>query len=123
MNLVDSSGWIEYFTDGKNADFFARAIEKPSELILSSINIYEVYKKVLIEKDEYSAQQIIGIMNLGRIISVDESIAMVAAKISYENKIPMADSIIYSTALMNNAIVWTQDEDFKKFKNVKYIKK
>lgn len=123
MNLVDSSGWLEYFADGKNASFFVRAIENSKELIVSTINIYEVYKKILLEKDENSALQAIALMQSVKVINVSSSISIMAARLSYDLKIPMADSIIYSTARINNAIVWTQDADFKDLDGVKYFKK
>ena len=123
MNLVDSSGWLEYLADSKNAKLFAPAIEKTDELIVSTINIYEVYKKILLEKDENSAIQVIGLMQQAKVIVVNSSIAIQAAKLSYEQKIPMADSMIYITAKQNNGIVWTQDSDFKDLDDVKYFKK
>lgn len=123
MNLVDSSGWLEYLTDGKNSKYFAPAIENTDELIVSVINIYEIYKKVLSEKDESTAIQIIGLMQQAKVIDVTPSIAIQASKFSYEFKIPMADSIIYSTAIMNDSIIWTQDADFKNLEGVKYFKK
>ena len=123
MNLVDSSGWLEYFADGKNSKVFAPVIQNPEELIVSTINLYEVYKKILIERDEMSSIEAIGIMQQARVIDVDASISIEAARISQEMKIPMADSLIYATAKQNDAIVWTQDSDFKNLDNVKFIKK
>lgn len=123
MNLVDSSGWLEYLADSKNAKLFAPAIEKTDELIVSTINIYEVYKKILLEKDENSAIQVIGLMQQAKVIEVDSATAIQAAKLSYDKKIPMADSLIYTSAKQNNAIVWTQDIDFKDLEGVKYFKK
>ena len=123
MNLVDSSGWLEYLADGKNAKFFAPVIENTDELIVSVINIYEVYKKVLVEKDDNTAIQVVGLMQQAKVIDVTPSIAIQAAKFSYEFKIPMADSIIYTTARMNDSVVWTQDIDFKNLDGVKYNKK
>lgn len=123
MNLVDSSGWLEYFADGKNAKYFAPAIEKSSELIVSALNVYEVYKKVMGERNENAAKEAVGLMMQGIIIGVDSSIAIRAARLSCELKIPMADSLIYVTAQINNAIVWTQDYDFKDLDGVKFIKK
>lgn len=123
MNLVDSSGWLEYLADGKNAKFFAPIIEDTDELIVSVINIYEVYKKVLVEKDENTAIQVVGLMQQAKVVDVTTSIAIQAAKFSYEFKIPMADSIIYTTARMSDSIVWTQDIDFKNLDGVRYNKK
>ncbi len=123
MNLVDSSGWLEYLADGKNAKFFTPVIENTDELIVSVINIYEVYKKVLVEKDDNTAIQVVGLMQQAKVVDVTPSIAIQAAKFSYEFKIPMADSIIYTTARMNDSVVWTQDIDFKNLDGVKYNKK
>jgi predicted nucleic acid-binding protein len=123
LNLVDSSGWLEYFAGGKNAEVFAPAIENTKELIVSTINIYEIYKKILAERDEHSAAEGIGMMQQAKIIDISFSISIHAATISHQFKLPMADSLIYATALQSEAIVWTQDKDFKGLKNVKYIKK
>ena len=122
MNLVDSSGWLEYFTDGENAEFFSSAIEDIDNLIVSTINLYEVYKKVLIERDEEAAIQAIALMQQGRLVDVTIPISLTAAKLSYDLKIPMADSLILSTARLNDAILWTQDSDFKGLPGVKYRK-
>jgi len=123
LNLVDSSGWLEYLADGKNAKVFAPVIENTEKLIVSAINIYEVFKKVCIEKDESSAIQIVALMQQAKVIDVNQQIAIQAAKLSCELKIPMADSIIYTTAIANNATLWTQDADFINLKGVKYFKK
>jgi PIN domain. len=118
---VDSSGWIEYFIDGKNADRFAAAIEDTERLIVSTLNIYEVFKKVIAERDENTALEAVAMMQQAKVIEVTSSIAMQAAKLSYIFKIPLADSIICITARENNAVVWTQDVDFKDMEGVEYF--
>lgn len=123
MNLVDSSAWMEYFTDGSNAKHFAQVIENTEKLIVSPINIYEIFKKVLSEKNESTALQVTAVMQQANVVEVNSTIAVEAAKISREKKIPMADSIIYATARLNNAEVWTQDTDFKDLPGVKYFQK
>ncbi|MBN2364761.1 MAG: type II toxin-antitoxin system VapC family toxin [Calditrichaeota bacterium] len=123
MNLIDSSGWLEYFANGKNADFFAAAIEDTENLIVSTINLYEVFKKVTQERDENSALEAIALMQQGKIIDTDESISLSSAKLSIELKLPMADSIILSTAKIFSATLWTQDSDFKDIPGIKYIQK
>ena len=123
MNLVDSSGWLEYFADGKNAKHFAPAIENTKKLIVSTINLYEVYKKILLERNEDNAIEAIGLMQQSRIIDVTISISIQAARTSYEFKIPMADSLIYTTGRQNGAVIWTQDYDFEKLEGVRFIKK
>jgi len=123
VNLVDSTGWLEYFVDGKNAALFAPIIEKTEELIVSPVNIFEIFKKILLEKDEHAAMATVVFMQQARVIEISSMIALQAAKISYEKKLPMADSLIYATARMHDAIVWTQDAHFKSLDGVKYFDK
>jgi len=123
LNLVDSSGWLEYFADGKNAEHFAPVINDTERLIVSTINLYEVYKKVISERDEDDAIQAIAMMAQAKVFEITASIAMQAAKTSYLLKLPMADCLIYITARQQNAIVWTQDADFKDLEGVQYFKK
>ena len=123
MNVVDSSGWLEYFADGLNADFFASAIESVSELVVPSISIYEVFKRVLQQRDESDAIQAIAVMQQGLVVDLDTTIALNAAKISVELKLPMADSVMLATARAYNATLWTQDADFEGIDSVQYIEK
>ncbi len=123
MNVVDSSGWIEYFTEGGNADYFALPIRDVDKLIVPTICIYEVFKRLLAEKDEDSALLSVGIMSHGREVELDRNIAIEAAQISRELKLAMADSIILATARLHNATLWTQDAHFKDMKDVKYFEK
>lgn len=123
MNLVDSSGWLEYFADGENASFFASAIEDTEKLIVPVIVIYEVFKRLLILRDEQTALLFIGDMNQGQLAELTAPIALQAAKISTELKIAMADSMILATAHAHNATLWTQDADFEGIDGVQYIAK
>jgi len=123
MNLVDSSGWLEYFADGNNADIFSEAIEDTDHLLASTINIYEVFKRILQQRGEDSAIQAIALMYQAEVIEVTNEIAINAAKLSDEHKLPMADSIILMTARMHGAVLWTQDSDFQDFEEVKYFAK
>lgn len=120
MNLVDSSGWLEYFTDGKNADFFAGPIEDTEHLVVSAVNIYEVFKRILQQRDEHSALQAVAIMEQGRVIDLGSGLALSAAQISHEHNMPMADSMILATAREHEATVWTQDADFEGLGKVQY---
>ncbi|MEJ2596701.1 MAG: type II toxin-antitoxin system VapC family toxin [Anaerolineales bacterium] len=123
MNVVDSSGWLEYFADAANADFFAPAIEAPSELFVPSISLYEVFKRVLQQRDETAALEAIAVMQSGQVIDLDAIIAINAAALSHKYKLPMADSIILATAIQFEAELWTQDADFKDVPNVHYAEK
>ncbi len=123
MNVVDSSGWLEYFADGPNADFFASAIEDTSALIVPSISLFEVFKRVLQQRDESEALQVVAVMARGKVVELSTRIALDAAKISADLGLPMADSIILATVLAYNATVWTQDADFENITGVRYIAK
>ena len=123
MNLVDSSGWLEYFAAGKNAEFFASAIEDTEHLVVSAINIFEVFKRILAQRDEHSALQAVAIMEQGHVIDLSSEVAFSATQISFEKKLPMTDSIIYATAQSSSAILWTQDVDFNGLGNVQYCPK
>jgi hypothetical protein len=91
MNVVDSSGWLEYFADGPNANFFAPAIENTRELIIPSISLYEVFKRILQQRSEDEALKAIAIMLQGQVIDLDMTLALGAAKTSTELKLPMAE--------------------------------
>lgn len=123
MNVVDSSGWLEYLAEGSNADFFAPAIENVAELIVPSISIYEVFKRVSQQRDEHAALRVAALMMQGEVIPLDVSIALSAAKISLALSLPMADSVILATARAYDATLWTQDEHFNGIEGVRYIAK
>lgn len=120
MNVVDSSGWLEYFTNRPNAQFFATPIENHEDLIVPTICIFEVFKHVLRERGEDNAQVAVSIMRQGNVVSLDTVLAMSAAQLSLRLRLPMADSIILATAQAHNAVLWTQDADFKGFEGVEY---
>ncbi len=123
MNIVDSSGWLEYFADGENASFFAPVIEDTENLIVPVVVIYEVFKRLMVLRDEQTALVFIGDMNQGQLAELTASIALHAAKLSTELKLAMADSMILATARAHNADLWTQGADFEGIDGVKYIAK
>ena len=123
MNVVDSSGWLEYFADGTNAGFFADAIEDTEHLIVPVITIYEVFKRILQQRGEDDALIAVASMSQGIIVELDASLSMVAARMSHELKLPMADSIILATAQANGAMLWTQDADLEGKEGVRYQSK
>jgi len=123
MNVVDSSAWLEYLADGPNAEYFSASLENTSKLIVPTICIYEVFKAVLRQRGEDSALQTIALMKQGTTINLTDELALQAAKISLGHKIPMADSIILATARAHEAILWTQDQDFKGIAGVNYFPK
>lgn len=120
MNLVDTSGWLEYFFDGANASYFAEPIEDIPHLIVPVVCLYEVFKKVNQAADKEKALQAIAHMKQGCVIELNEETALHAALISLEKKLPMADSFIYAVGQLEGAVIWTQDVDFNGLPGVNY---
>ncbi len=118
-NVVDSSGWLEYLANSDRASLFASAIEDTGNLVVPVISIYEVFKKVLREQGEDAALQIASMMQAGRVVDLDLTLALEAAR----HPLPLADSIIYAVAMQHEATFWTQDEHFKDLPNVRYFPK
>jgi predicted nucleic acid-binding protein len=123
MNIVDSSGWLEYFADTPNAEIFAAPIEDTENLLVPTISLFEVFKKIVKQKDEGEALQAVALMQQGKVVDLDMELALNAAKLSIEHKIPMADSFILATARAFDAVLWTQDRDFQGLEGVEYIPK
>lgn len=123
MNLVDSSGWLEYFADAPNANYFAKPIEDIEDLVVPSLCVFEVFKNILRQREENSALQAVALMEQGLVINLNTPIALSAARLGLEFKLPLADSVILATARTNDAIIWTQDADFKSIPGVKFVPK
>ena len=121
MNVVDSSAWLSYFADDKNAGVFAVPIEAIDELLVPSITLTEVFKCIMRQREEDSALAAVAYMEQGKVISLDSALAIDAAVYGLKHKLPLADSIIYATAKKFNAVLWTQDADFKGLPDVKYL--
>jgi toxin FitB len=121
MNIVDSCGWLEYFAAGPNATFFGPAIERPDELLVPSITLLEVHKRVLQQRNEGEALQAVAQMRQGLVCDLDTTIALRAAKLGHELRLPLADSVILATAQLHSATLWTQDADLKGLQGVKYV--
>lgn len=120
-NVVDSSGWLEYFTNGSNAAFFASVIENPQGVLVPTISLFEVFKRVLLERNRDDALEAVALMKEGNVVDLDDNLALVAAELSFELKLPMADSIILATARAHDAILWTQDAHFVGLEGVNYV--
>jgi predicted nucleic acid-binding protein len=123
INLVDSCGWLEYFAEGGNVEFYADVIEGTNNLIVPSLCCAEVFKVLLREKGESIALSAISAMRQGKIIDLDIKLAMEAAKVGVYLKLSLADSIIYATAKSQEALLWTQDKHFENLPDVKYTPK
>lgn len=123
MNIVDSSAWLEFFADGPNAHVFAEPLEQTETLLVPSVCLYEVFKVVLRQRGQSAALQAIAAMRQGHVIDLSERIALPAAELSLELKLPMADSIILATARLYDAHIWTQDADFEGMEDVTFVAK
>ena len=120
MNVVDSSGWLEFYADGPNAGFFAPAIEKTAELVVPAITLLEVFKRVFQQRGESAALQAVAQMQQGQVVALDAPLALTAARYGLDFKLPLADSVVYATARHFDAELWTQDSDFEGKPQVRY---
>ncbi len=123
MNLVDSSAWLEYFAAGPQAGRFAAVIEDVEHLLVPTIVLLEVTRRVMRQRDEDAALQIAAMLHQGRIVTLDAGIALSAANLGVTHKLPLADSIIYATAKQHHATIWTLDADFSGLADVRYFPK
>ncbi|HVG43859.1 MAG TPA: type II toxin-antitoxin system VapC family toxin [Longimicrobium sp.] len=123
MNVVDSSGWLEYLADAPNAARFAPAIEDTGRLIVPSISIVEVFRRTYQQRGETDALAAASLMRRGHVVELDFTLAASAGKLGVDNKLPLADSIILATARAYGATLWTQDADFEGIPGVRYFPK
>jgi predicted nucleic acid-binding protein len=123
MNVVDSGGWLEYFTDAPNADFFVPAIKDVSVLLVPTLSLYEVFKNLLQQPGEGDALQAVATMIQGQVVALDMDLALSAAKLSTWLNLPMADSVMSATARAHGATLWTRDVDFEEIESAKYLPK
>jgi len=123
MNVVDSSGWLEYFADGPNAAAFAKPIEATRSLLVPTLSLFEVFKRVAQQRSEDDALRAIAVMEQGRVVDLDRATALEAARLSIEHGIAMADSVMLATAYRHRATLWTQDADFEGLHGARYFAK
>ena len=123
MNVVDSSGWLEYFADGPNATIFAKPIEATRSLVVPTLSLFEVFKHVTQQRSEDEALRAIAVMEQGEIVDLDRATALEAARLSIEHGIAMADSVMLATARRHRATLWTQDSDFDGLQGARYFAK
>ncbi len=120
MNVVDSSAWLEYFADGPNAGEFAEAIADIERLVVPGITLFEVFKRVRVQRDPAAALYAVAQMMRGRVVDLDSELAVAAAALSAETGLTMADSVVLATARDADATLWTQDSDFEGMDGVEY---
>lgn len=122
-NVVDSSGWLEYVDGGPNASAFEPAIIAVEQLVVPTICLLEVFKRMLREKGEDAALDVVSQMRQGLVVDLDADLALEAGRLGIELKLPLADSAILATARLHDATIWTQDEHFEGIEDVRYIRK
>lgn len=123
MNVVDSSGRLEYFADGPNAEAFAKPIQATRSLIVPTLSQCEVFKRVTQQRSEDDALRAIAVMEQGRVVDLDRATAPEAARLSIEHGIAIADSVMLAAAYRHRATLWTQDSDFEGLQSARYIAK
>lgn len=123
MNVVDSSGWIEYFTGGPNAKFFEPSILATEDLVVPTMVLLEVYKHIRRHEGQDEALQAVAGMMQGDVQDLDERLALYAGEIGVEEGLPLADSVILATARLHEATLWTQDSDFEGMDEVRFKRK
>ena len=123
MTLVDSSGWLEYFTNGPLADAYAQHLKTPERVLTPTVVVYEVYK--LIKRDRSEEEALAATAQLGKthVVPLTETIALTAADVSLTYRLAMADAIVYATALTAGAKLITSDADLAPLPGVTYLKK
>jgi predicted nucleic acid-binding protein len=123
MNVVDSTAWLEYFADGPNAGSFARPIAASRSLLVPSLSLFEVFKRVSQQRGEDEALRAIAVMEQGRIVDLDRATSLEAARLSIEHRIAMADGVMLATAYRHRATLWTQESDFEGLPGTRYYAK
>lgn len=113
MNLLDSSAWITFIEEGPQAAPLEKYFQKSEGLLVPTIVIHEVYRQLLKKLDRQEAIFYIAQMEEGRVIPLDQEIALSAAEIRLKYKLSTADAIVYATALDNHAKLVTLDNDFR----------
>ena len=122
MNVVDSSGWLEYFADGPNAAVFAKPIEATRSLLVPALSLFEVFKRVTQQRSEDDALRAVAVMEQGKVVDLDRATALEAAALDPDG-IAMADSVMLATAQRHRATLWTQDSDFEGLQGARYFAK
>ena len=124
MIVVDSSGWIEFFTDGALADeYAARLGGSLTSIVTPVIVIYEVYKRLKRDLSEDDGLIAVSAMQSTRVVPLDHELALAAADLSLEHDLAMADAIVLATARKFEAELVTSDRDFERLENVTYLPK
>ena len=123
MNVVDSSGWIDYLLDTPRADLFADAIENRSSLLVPVMALYEVHKLLSRTLPAHRVAACLDVMRLGRVLELTDRRAIAAADTALRHRLAMADAVMYSMAIEHGGSLWTQDADYQGLPSVHYFPK
>ena len=123
INVVDSSGWIEYFQNSPRADLFAAPIEARDLLVVPTISLFEVHKVLSRSLSEDLVTRCLDVMRLGRVLDLTDKRAIAASKVARAHRLALADAAMYSIAQEHKATFWTQDIDYDGLPGVKYFGK
>jgi len=123
LRLIDSYGWIEYFGDGPLADKYTPYVEaaNANNTITPTVVVFEVYKRLKMERGQQVALEAYAQMTRTRIIPLDEAAALGAADIGLKKDLAMADAVIYSAARIHKAELITSDQHLKGLEGVTFI--
>ena len=123
MNIVDASGWIDFFLAGTNGPKFNPVIENTSELLVSSVNMYEVHRVLSRKLPVELRDMCLEVMRRAPVIELNDERAIAASELSLKHGLAMADAAMYAIALEHKAVLWTQDADYQGLAGVKYFPK
>jgi predicted nucleic acid-binding protein len=123
MNVVDSSGWIEFFLAGPSGPLFKPVIEQRDKLLVPVIALYEVHKILSRKLPADSVLACLKVMRLGRVLDITDRRAIAAAEVAAQHRLAMADAMMYSLALEHHATLWTQDVDYQGLPSVQFFPK
>ena len=123
MNMVDSSGWIEFFQAGTNGLVFKPVIELRDQLLVPTIALFEVHKVLSRSLPSDLVDRCLAVMRLGRVLDLTDQRAIAASKVSREHRLALADAAMYSMAQEHRASFWTQDIDYQHLPDVRYFSK
>ena len=123
MNVVDSSGWIEFFLAGPSGPLFKPVIEQRDKLLVPVIALYEVHKILSRKLPAEMVASCLDVMRLGRVLDLTDRRAIAAAEVAIKHRLAMADAVMYSLALEHQATFWTQDVDYQGLPGVNFFAK
>lgn len=123
MHVVDSSGWIEFFTAGANGPAFRQVISERATLVVPTIALYEVCKILGRSLDPALVASCLDVMRMGRVVDFTDARAVMAAQVSRQHRLALADAAMYAIAIEHGATLWTQDADYDGLPGVRYLPK